>query len=1075
MARVVIDIETNNLLADMLDYSSLPYKLNKNASLWCVVIRDVDTNEVIVLKSESGNTITKDMLQDVLVGTTEIIAHNGIKFDFISLKLFGVLDYTVGYLGQDDTIFGIPVKITDTLIRSRLFNPDRYGGHSLDAWGKKLGEHKGNFHNFDSYSDEMVTYCIQDTNVTALIFKELEKEYISYSGWKKPEKLENKLADLAVRRETYGFWFDKELAITCLDDLIGKMQELENNVNPLLPPKPMNKTKLKQFTPPKNQFKKDGSVISVMEKFAEKHGAKIQGNKFYYKDDVLLLPLDEPIETHEKASISDLDHVKMYLIDLGWKPSEFKVRDLTKDSKKQNLSYQKRVEALDRWLEQTFTDEKYKDSRLSELGMGDDRDTIRTKLLSQLRDDKPVRVPTSPMVRVGVEKELCPNLVKLGDKVSFANDFTLYLTYKHRKSSIAGGDVEDMDFDEETPNTGFLAMYRDVDKRIPTPAIEIGASCVPASTRLLTWDGYKKIVDVKIGDKVLTHEGTYQVVTDCIDNGVKPTFKVTLSNGMTLTCTANHPFYTTEGWVRCEDLVADNVYVYGEKEAWKDAVGFDGYKVSSWGSVVGKRGFEVKPLTSNISGRPCGVDIYTAPHKKTRKGVGRLVCEAFNGGYSNLEVRHLDGNSWNNNAENLVFGTSAENSADWKLHGSCGLVAKVVRKLTDEDVSEIKRLVSLDGKRGAHGRIAKTFNVSREHVRDICSGKKRSEVLNTTTKFVQSFKTSKVVSVEYVCDQPTFDITVEDAHSYVAEGIVVHNTNRYRHIGVCNIARASSIYGKEMRSMFGCGDGMLQLGFDFSSLEARIQGHYILSFEGEELAEQLLASKPNDIHTLNAKKLGIARDQAKAIGYMLMYGGSYHKAKKMLGISESEAKTLVEDYWKAVQPLSDLKEAVTKVWQERGKKFVVGVDGRKIMTRSQHSLLNALFQSGGVICAKYTTVFIYQLLEEQGYNCNPFEHSELDMCGMIEYHDEGQLAVNPKLIHLKVFDTEEQYKDFVSNWEGEQLGAETHYQSGKICIALPNPVSLAIEKAIKMAEKETRLKVPLGMEYIVHKNWYGCH
>ena len=40
---------------------------------------------------------------------------------------------------------------------------------------------------------------------------------------------------------------------------------------------------------------------------------------------------------------------------------EFKVRDLTKDSKKQNLSYQKRVEALDRWLEQTFTEEKYKD------------------------------------------------------------------------------------------------------------------------------------------------------------------------------------------------------------------------------------------------------------------------------------------------------------------------------------------------------------------------------------------------------------------------------------------------------------------------------------------------------------------------------------------------------------------------------------------------------------------------------------------------------------------------------------------------------------------------------------------
>lgn len=687
MTRKVIDIETNNLLAEMLDFSSFPYKLNSDARLWCIVIRDVDTDEVVSLTSEQGNTITKEQIRNALQGVTEIIAHNGIKFDFITLKLFGVLDYDVGYLNQSDKLFGNDVKITDTLIRSRLFNPDRYGGHSLNAWGKHLGEFKGDFHKFDEYSKEMVEYCVQDTKVTSLIFKELESECTSYIGWKKPEKLENKLADLAIRRESYGFWFDKELAIECLEDLTAKMKQLEDNVNPLLPKKPMNKTAIKNYTPPKNQFKKDGSVSSLMEKFAEKHGAEIEGNMFIYKDKWLELPLTEPIETHEVASISDLDHVKMYLIELGWKPTEFKVRDLTKDTKKQSLPYQKRVEALDRWLNQTFDENKYKESRLHGLDMGDDKATIRRKLVDKLSDDKPVRVPTSPMVRVGVEKELCPNLVKLGSKVNFAEDFTLYLTYKHRKSSIAGGDIEDVDFDGEQPSTGFLSMYRDVDKRIPTPAVEIGAS-----------------------------------------------------------------------------------------------------------------------------------------------------------------------------------------------------------------------------------------------------------------------------------------------------------TNRYRHIGVCNIARASSVYGKEMRSLFGCGDGMLQVGFDFSSLEARVQGHYIMNFDGEELAEQLLASKPNDIHTLNAKKLGIARDQAKSISYMLMYGGSYHKAKTMLGISESEAKNLVDEYWKAVQPLSDLRDAVTKTWKERGKKYVIGVDGRKINTRSQHSLLNALFQSGGVICAKYTTVFIYQLLEEQGYKCNPFEYSEIDMCGMIEYH-----------------------------------------------------------------------------------------
>ena len=89
--------------------------------------------------------------------------------------------------------------------------------------------------------------------------------------------------------------------------------------------------------------------------------------------------------------------------------------------------------------------------------------------------------------------------------------------------------------------------------------------------------------------------------------------------------------------------------------------------------------------------------------------------------------------------------------------------------------------------------------------------------------------------------------------------------------------------------------------------------------------------------------------------------------------------------------------------------------------------------------------------------------------------DECQLAVNPKLIELKTFDTEEDYNEFLSNWTGEQLGSETTLRNGKICIAMPNVVSKAITEAIKLAEIETRLKVPLGMEYVVANNWYNCH
>ena len=778
LGRFVIDIETNNLLSNMLDYSSLPYKLNSDARLWCIVVRDVDTDDVKEIVSENGSSITKDDLQRILSDCSELIGHNAIKFDLLALKLFGVLDYDIGYLDQSDKLFGKEIKVTDTLLRSRLLNPDRKGGHSLGAWGKVLGDFKGDFHDFSKFTPEMLSYCIQDTKVTSLIFDKLEKEYQGYIGWKKAEKMENKLADIAVRRETYGFWFDKEKAIACVEDLTEKMKELSDNVNPLLPPKPMTKGTLKKYTPPIKQINKDGSVSAIMAKFAIRHDAIIEDELFIYKGMAREIPFTEPLETHEVADISDLDHVKSYLIELGWRPMEMKIRDLTKDSKKQSISYEKRVETLDRWLAQTFDEGKYKDVRLRDLDMGMKvtKEEVRKKLLPKLEKDFPVRVPTSPCVRVGVEKELCPNLTKLGDKVAFANDFVLYQTYKHRKSSIAGGKLDDVDYEDEYPDTGYLSMYREEDERVSTPAIEIGAG-----------------------------------------------------------------------------------------------------------------------------------------------------------------------------------------------------------------------------------------------------------------------------------------------------------TQRYRHISIANIPRVTSVYGEELRSLFGCGKGMYQFGFDFSSLEARIQGHYVLPFNGEELAVSLLAEKPNDLHSINARKLGMDRGDAKAIAYMLIYGGSSKKAKTMLGITQEEADALVENFWEEVKPLKDLKEALTAAWEKRGKTNIVAVDGRKINIRSQHSLINFLFQSGGVICAKYSTVFLYKLLEEQGYKCNPFEHEVIDMSSMIEYHDECQLAVNPKLIPMKLFKTEEDCNKFIEEWDGEQLGEAIVISDGRYCLALPNPISKAVTDAITLAEKEVGLKVNLGMSYVVGNNWALCH
>ncbi len=789
MSKLIVDIETSGLLDDMLDYSSFPYKLKPDAKLWCVVLNNIDTGEVFSAKKEK---ITKEWLDKCLEDCTVLSGHNLIKFDLLALKLFGVLDYSIGYLNQNDTIFNREVKIVDTLIVSRILNPDRHGGHSLESWGERVGAEKINFRQvsidkeyisadakrgeeFKIYSDEMQEYCIQDTKTNAELFKQLIIEIGDCKDWKQAIKLENKLADLAVRRESLGFWFDKESAISCVEDLTKKMQELADKVNPILPPKPMNKGELFDFTPPKIQIIRDNKISANIVKFANKIGATVeqQDEKFFitFEGKSHELPYREPLKTHTEGHIDDLDHVKTHLINLGWIPSEWRLRNLTKDSKKQDLSYQKRLAALERWHSETING-KYKKSRLQLLGISPNR--ILGQLSEKLRQDYPVNVPTSPSVRVGVEKELCPSLISLGEKVAFANDFALYLTYKHRKASIAGGDIGDMDFSIDAPNTGYLSMYREADGRVSTPAIEIGAA-----------------------------------------------------------------------------------------------------------------------------------------------------------------------------------------------------------------------------------------------------------------------------------------------------------TNRYRHIGIANIPRATSIYGKEMRSLFGSGGDAFQFGYDFNALEARINANFVINYEGgRELAKLMVAEKPNDLHTEMGKKLSISRGDAKSVNYAVMYGAQPKKLAKMLRVSVDEGKTVYDGFWNAVPPLKQLKSDMEEEWEKSGQQYIMGIDGRKINIRSKHSILNSLFQSAGVICAKYVHVFSMKLLEEQEYCIDPFV-AKPDVCSMVEYHDECQLYINKNLAKFKTFDTKEQAVRFIQDWGGEQLSAVS--EGKKWYVTLPNDVSQAIDTAIKQTEELLNLNINLGFEYSVSNNWYGCH
>lgn len=198
--RIILDIETNKA----------------HDTIWCVVTRDIDTDEVF--------TFTKTgTIQSYLDRATEIVTHNGIFFDFPVLK----------------KVWGIQVKksqVIDTLVLARLYNPSIEDGHSLAAWGQRLGFAKGDFTDFDGgLTDEMLEYCIQDTKVTAELYKHLTQE-MENDFSKESITLEHEVAIIIAEQERNGFRLDMPKALCLLSELKTKLDVIQVEMEKIFPP-----------------------------------------------------------------------------------------------------------------------------------------------------------------------------------------------------------------------------------------------------------------------------------------------------------------------------------------------------------------------------------------------------------------------------------------------------------------------------------------------------------------------------------------------------------------------------------------------------------------------------------------------------------------------------------------------------------------------------------------------------------------------------------------------------------------------------------------------------------------------
>ena len=285
---LVIDIETNL----------------KHDTIWCAVTNDVDTGEVKVWTEAES-------LRKYLRQSDRFVGHNIISFD---APILNRLWNTRIRLSQ----------VHDTLVMSRLLNPTLEGGHSLEAWGHRLGKHKGSFNDFDSgLTQEMIDYCIQDTHVTVELYKLLTRELKEFGD---SVDLEHSVAAIISRQEKHGFMLDRVKATTLVSDWKGTLSSIEERLQVIFPP-------------------------IVTERVSEKTGKKLKDKVEYFN----------PGSRQQIAS---------RLMSLGWKPTkhtekgqvivdESVLADVDLPEAKEIATYlliQKRVAQVSSWLDAVQAD-----------------------------------------------------------------------------------------------------------------------------------------------------------------------------------------------------------------------------------------------------------------------------------------------------------------------------------------------------------------------------------------------------------------------------------------------------------------------------------------------------------------------------------------------------------------------------------------------------------------------------------------------------------------------------------------------------------------------------------------------
>ena len=258
---MILDIETNGL---------------KPSVIWCVVVKH---------KGEIYEFTDQVAFKAFLVQNPNerIYAHNGLNYDYPILeRLWGV--------SWDG------FNLRDTLVLSRLYNPSLAGGHSLKVWGERLGFPKGEYSDWSKFTPEMLSYCVQDVEVTDKLLEKIGDPEV-YAA-----ELEFKVAEIMGQQQENGWLLDQELCWDLMGELKQRKMDLEDEVHRRFRPLA---TFIKEITP---KINKDGSMSVVGLKFLE--DPSVVGSVF------------SRIE-YPEFNLGSRQQIGRYLKHFGWEPTKF--------------------------------------------------------------------------------------------------------------------------------------------------------------------------------------------------------------------------------------------------------------------------------------------------------------------------------------------------------------------------------------------------------------------------------------------------------------------------------------------------------------------------------------------------------------------------------------------------------------------------------------------------------------------------------------------------------------------------------------------------------------------------------